>query len=1297
MEAAEQEQSIENDGSRGKTKICQKVRFLMCNWLILLMKRGRGKVLREGAVFLFWVILAAALVMAAPSFHTSGTTSNATEDQTPVFSYNFSANVTNSGGETLIFEIVNLSVSPSLGIGSIAEYTWIALSSSTGVMTINATRNNQTGFFNISVFVHNAGGEGQSSLFYFNVSAVNDRPYFMDLENLTFNMTEVFSRVLHVYDEENNIPFAFNISFVNCTSAEWWNSTTNGCRLFNSSYYSANGTAGEINITFIPGKYNVGSYTINFTIADAGSPNASSSQIVNWTVLDVNSAPAITGVCNYSVNGGVIYLNATENQTFGCYINATDIGENRNISFNFSSLSSFSSDFGWFANQTTRATNLSVNYSAYIFINATPSVRNVGNWTINLSVTDTGAPLGLFYLSNSTTFIIYVSNLNHSVALGALQNLTLSNSSGATAVSIYINATDDDILIPDKSVYNESLVFSATVDGGNASWVNVYNYQTISGTNITTARVEINPASHESKNYTINISANDANNYSRTSKTFVLELKGNHAPAWGVLETNRTSWEGNSTFINLSASVSDADGDNITFSYSSDTAFSSFSVNSTTGIINFTSDDADVGQHIVAITATDALLEATSLVFNFTIYNINDSVAIAKPLSAANVDKNATINTGTNTITATEDRIATINIQATDNDLKIPSGQKWFYNESINLSVSGLGTNLINFTLLGASGNLSIFSATFIPAAGDTGTYNITLTATDRSGLADTLAFNLTIQLLNDAPALENPSDDNYVYAVGENFYLDFNATDEEDFNESTGLLAYQIRNLSSAGFIKINITTGVINITFNQSHAGGPWRFNVSVNDSGNMSASWEFNLNVYDYPLFIYPSAGYNFSASENSISSFNFSVNHSVRNNLVYALYVNNALKNRNSSYGNGTVFFLNASFNYTDENCLLSFNLTLNASNAKVSNISTWSINITHTNQPITLYRNISEQVGGSTIRVELDDYFEDADASDSCYNQKVTFSVTPLSASPLISYAVSSNWQNGSAPYVTFSYSSSITENFIVTANEYNSSNSSQLLRSVQSNNFSVRIIISESPATTTSSSGGGGGSVEVVYLRIIVPGPVSANKGDTITLPIQLSNPSRISLSGIKLNASAAKDGVIKKDFGVTLDKNYLSALYAGGSQNLTLTAKINTKEEGLFEINIYADASSPAYSDSAKIYVNVGAAINEKLVFTEKFIVENPECLELKEMVDDARRAYESGNYALAQEKMLNATEACRKSISQKSYSFSGKNLVRTETFSYVAISSLVAFILGIIYYYYGRIRLTRAKGIGE
>ncbi|MDO8460662.1 MAG: hypothetical protein Q7S74_06120 [Nanoarchaeota archaeon] len=1197
---------------------------------------------------------------------------NCNED-TPC-TYNFSANVT----EPDVNDILAFNYS-SASNTTLTNFTFNSL---TGVLAINVTNEANTGEKQIELNVRDTESPTVSGILSINITKINDAPQFVGLTNKTFNSSILFSYLVNVSDQENNTPFKLNITFISCNTAEWSDRNSTNCILFNSSYYNFNNITGILNITFTPAFNDIGSYIINFTVSDSGttSPvNASITNIINFTVITPNNVPYFRYVCDNE-------RNATENSLFNCYINATDTDETNNITF--------TSNETWFTFNRTGtstvsiATNASTKFNASALVNFTAKDAQVGNWSIKITLNDTGNP----QQSNSTEFYFFVANVNDSVNLLPINNITVYTSNNYT---IFINATDDDILIPDKRVYNESLTFTS-----NNSKLNISIFQIIAGTNITTANISFNPNDLNIGNNTINITVRDVNNFSLSSRLFNINVISNIPPQWNSsTKNNITLTEGTAFYLNLTQNVTDSEGQRMNFSYISDTSFPSFQLNSTTGIINFTPLNIDVGQHILIINATDGVTPS-SLTFNFTVLNVNDLPVIRRPLSADNLTVNST-NSNMNT---SEDSATEIQIYIEDEDLRIPVSQRGFYNENINITVNISGKNTQLFTFDGgqfALGNATLFKAAFTPNKSSVGNYNITINITDASNRTDEIKFNLTISAIEHTPVLSKITN-NTLSSILEPFYVDFNVTDIEDGSEPpvNSNFTYLITNLTTSGnFLTINSTTGVINFTLNKTYAG-KWIFNVTVNDTSGLKDYQVFNLTVYDYPVIILPSLNTNLSLKENVSSQLNFTVNHTVQDTLNYTLYIRGESRNITLGNGNATPFLWFFTPNFTEEiTCTGYVSLTLNVSNAKLSNSTTWNLTINRTNYPISFTSQIggSDKLlsGGSSLQATLSNYFQDFDASDSCTNQTVIFNYTSFTNTTTISASLT-NWINASTPTITFSTSTSDRANYSITAYEYNESNSSQLLSNVSSNNFTVDLTVSTTTSTTGGGGGGGGQSqIKPISLKIIVPAPVTSRVKDKLILPVSVVNDGEVDLNQIVLDSIITKNGIIRKDIIATFDRSFITKLPKGTTENLTLIIDVNAKEIGLYEITLNATVKDPSYHDWGKLYIDIREeeGISERIKFTEELVVGNPECTEIKEIVDEAKILFAKGDIESTKKKLDEAVKACAEAIAQPSILRSPLRL-QNNAFSYAAIGSLAAIVLGIAYYIYKRRRFKSQYG---
>ncbi len=1227
--------------------------------------------------------------------------------------YNFTINLTDFS-QLSHLSVLDILWSEDGSLTSHSDFPWLPWddagfsNSTTGILKINSTLNNETGNFTINVHAQGIT-TGQSAKFEFIINATNDAPNFTTINSI-YNLTQsqLFYEYINASDEEEHYPLHFDINFFNnCSLASWSTRGAGNCSIFNLTDI-LNSSA---SMNFTPTRNDVGTYWANITVTDFGENYSCPHAYCDNTTYEQNKT-TYSEIVKFNIFSS-LEINVTdcqnkifqENQSGTCQINITTKGEIDSL--NISSLGFLRnydasvSNTSWF--YPDNSTDVS-SFAITVFVNTTPQKTEIGNWTINFTVQDITSG------ETSTEQIhVYVNRTLNDIP--DIVNIENTNTSIDLSTRINLTVYDDDLLVPDKlEGYNETITFDVTIlNQSNLSQelslagfdVEIL-HMPVSGTNRTEAKIEFTPNSSEAGNYTINITINDSEG-SLDSDVFNLTIFSNNFPVW-----NQTSYSFalvvNSTLatttsfgpINLTDGyVTDA-GDTLTFTNDS-SAMPSFNLSSE-GMISFTPYKQDVGNWSFSVTATDLLGLQNTTTFTFNITNVNSEPLIETPITATN----ASVESNSN-ITAQEDNYTVITLWIQDDDFKISSEQKSYYNESldINLTIQGNNQALFSFVVDSSfptpGNNRSRYTATFTPNRTDVGTYNITINVTDASNSSDVLEFNLIVNEINDAPVLTEIA--NQTSAVNRTFFYSIEADDEEDGNQSQGNLVFNITFLNGTNFINnnetiFNTTSGVLNITFNDTQAGN-YRINITVNDSENLEDSDDFWIYVYDVPNIVYPVVGENFSSQENSTINITIQANHSVGDNLTYEFYVSDILRNTTTYYGNGTNLTWQYTPNFTDETYGQFKNLTLIVypANSELVNKTdlnktrNHNINISHTNSPVSFSGHIDSQAStyNQDITIDLSNYFSDIDYSDTEYNQTINFSIISNTSPSYISASVS-NWS------LTLSSLIAIAEIITINASDLNLTNSNYTLTNTLSNEFKVTFT---TPSTTVVPipSGGGGTTIIPVSLKIIMPNPVSAYKEDRIVLPITLHNNGKKTLSGINLTSIIVKDNLIREDITLSFDKSYFSSLAIGKRENVTLTIDVNTNETGTFEITINASVKNPKYNDWGKLYLTIKKSdeIEERILFTQEFLEENPECIELEELLDEARVYFRKGDFVNTILKINQAINGCKNAISQQARA-QRKEKIENPLYRYLLIATLAVFFMGMMYYSYRRMNLKRS-----
>jgi hypothetical protein len=1308
-------------------------------------------------IFLFLILIEFGFVLAtAPSWKLGSSTTNYTTNEDSVYYHNLSENISGYSNDVNFSIDTDSSIywtnaSGRFQINELDILDWIRIyNPDTGNLTINASNDLQTGFFEIPIQATNTSDkEFTGTIFEFIINATNDAPEFISNGiNNSYNLTqsENFLIYLNASDEELHYPLSFNVSFWNnCTHAPWsGRNTDENCSLFDFDF-NITDLSDNISaiINFTPSRNDVGNYWLNISVRDSGENYLCPSKYCDNNSYQQNKTTVYSEIIKFQILS-YLEINASDcqNKIFNeseentCYINITTRGVNSNLTLqSIAELRNYNTpewiNESWFYGFNNSNAD---DYSLIVYINVTPDKKEIGNWTINFTVEDND-----YNQTESELIYIFVNKtISSSPNVNDIEDI---NTSVNFETTINFNITDDDFLIPDKNVsyggFNESLRINYTIlnqsDLNQELVFSNFTFEIINnpvdGTNRTEARFVFTPSLNESGNYTINVSVFD-NESNFDFDLFNLTVKSNSYPIWIFpLATNFSINEDDNLYLNLSENVSDSDGDSLTFSYSFQSGydFPSFeeNFNTSTGEINITPSDADVGLHWVNISVSDGyLVNETS--FNFTVNNVHDSPsfnAIRCENGTKPEDNDALIN-------ATEDNITKIDIYIQDNDFNIPSIQadNGFYQENlsvvnttvINISDGNLVEDFLNFSFLSfhpSDDTISIYRATFQPNKTYLGQYNITFYFNDSSGNENNHFFVLNINEISHTPSLGEV--ENFSIFVNESIYFDFNATDIEDINDSLGNFTFNISFILGSDFINenesiFNTTSGILNKSFNDSQAG-KYHLNITVYDSSNLSNSKSFWIYVYDSPYFISPVSNYTFNLTENQTSLLDFKVNHSVGDNLTYELWIdsincsyqNNSncnygsliLRENLSSYGNNSNFSWSFRPNFSDESYGNLKNLTVKVyassnslNNNTIENFSinrTFKLNISHTNYPVAFIRTIDNKgpvAYTSDIEIDLLDYFIDYDYFDSYYyydysrmHSDAEISFTSSGNSTYITSAINSqnDWE------IIFSSSSADEGLFIINASSSSSNISSNYFFVEFTNPTTVPEVIYSSKSK----------KVEVpILLKLVLPGEISLINNDTVFVPIALRNEGKKVLSGINLSGFITKDSILNENFNISFSNSTFSQLKVNEQINLTMIVKTGLVEEGTYELTVNATVKNPKYHDWGKIFVKVEevSKIKERLLFTSDFILENPQCAELTEIVNEAIKLFEEKNFDLALKTANEAVDAC-KQIIYSSGRFRIDDKSETKFYKTVSIFILSIFAGMILFYYYRKFKVKR------
>lgn len=247
--------------------------------------------------------------------------------------------------------------------------------------------------------------------------------------------------------------------------------------------------------------------------------------------------------------------------------------------------------------------------------------------------------------------------------------------------------------------------------------------------------------------------------------------------------------------------------------------------------------------------------------------------------------------------------------------------------------------------------------------------------------------------------------------------------------------------------------------------------------------------------------------------------------------------------------------------------------------------------------------------------------------------------------------------------------------------------------SVESNQFYLILLHSapvtvETVTTNTPVSGGTTTITQVASMDIIVPSMVTLNPLAKTLVPIILNNSGKVPLNLIGLKAFS-NESLLK----LTLDNNKWDILGVGKQVNAMLEIEAGALAPDRYVIELTGTSTSPQLRQTAKINIDVRereAALKTQLAqniqFTRDLFLQNPECLELTEMLDNAQKLYDEGKYQEGLDMVKKANEGCKNFLAKKEQALTvaAKNYL-LENWKILAaeLLGLIITVLLIIYYF--------------
>ncbi len=1092
-------------------------------------------------------------------------------------------------------------------------------------------------------------------------SPKNYNPVIFPSQNQTATVNVPFT--LYVRSEDPDLPYGDNVSYYDNTS------------LFNISFYNQSENYSYGIIQFTPTVSDIGTYSINISVFDL--QNASDFFILNLTVQP-NNPPILNTIGPQ---------NAIEEQYFELNLSGSDSDNDPLLFYTNSSI------FGLPFNSSVNAYQLNYYNDTQSFLNFTPTNEQVGLYDILFFVLDSkganDSEIVSFNIQNVNDPPVIVDPVNNQI-IYLKQNYTLNYS---------VIVSDDDL------IHGDSINFS----------VNDSNFK-IDKYNDSLGFLTNNSSTNNIGNFSLTITAID-NASASNNVNVIVRILPLLPPKLDNI-TNLSTVEDEYYYNVITAT--DPNNDNLTFVIN-DSIWSDYVtvLNNTAILINTTYNYSKIGNYSINVSVFDVDNLSDSVIVNFSILERDDPPVILGP-------ENITLYESVENI----------------NFLDVFDEENNTWNITSNLSFLNVSYYNITNAILNNS-----------PNASQVGFYkvNFTVIQNSNSSLNSSRIINVTIVDTPQSAVITNYSlmntTTNDTFNVSENSTLNFSVTFKDDdfyFNESEkvewifdGNIVRTIENITKFN-LSNNTFTDNLSLYLSFCDSGiKVLKVNITGKDNLSTVKNWTLNVsNVNRKPLFgvkVY---------NKNILESYNLS-NITFNSSGLFLNFENIT----NTSYLEGTILsdeikLFSSSLSkdkakidrmlflgeYNNSSVYYSVRFDYKISDSYPSNFSNWtpwikandSLNLDSLNLSVGKYyqfrilinesSNNSDNSYKSIVReskllffidnqtvtkdvqyvnfLNLQDFFYDPDdecsvkdskSANSSYSSKLNIDINTDFSVDI--FAVSTG---NEIVYFSFndSYNVSFSNNVSFEILDSNTEPQVQIITRTVSGGTTTQIISNSVPVEKPKA------------IDLIVPGVVTIYENDTITVPIYLVNSLNKTIRGITLSAKSENPNI-----SLEFTNKFINEIPS--KKNVTANLIIKSyKTYGNYEVVVEAKVKDPKFNASNKFFINsieLGKAgdkeFNTKLAFTRDLLSSNPECLELNEQLDKAKRLIEQKKYEDAKILLSEIVDSCKYLISfkEKKQEKENKNFFKelfsntsSKTLTYSFIIVLSNIILFFMFYYF-------------
>ncbi|MDQ8205834.1 putative Ig domain-containing protein, partial [Pelagicoccus sp. SDUM812003] len=432
-------------------------------------------------------------------------------------------------------------------------------------------------------------------------------------------------------------------------------------------------------------------------------------------------------------------------------------------------------------------------------LSGTPENADVGEIAVTVTATDAAGATA------SDSFGISVTNTNDGPVATAIADQSATEDS---AFSLDVSGKFSDVDAGD------SLTYSATLENGDPlpSWLSI---------DATTGLLSGTPENADVGDIAVTVTASDLAGATASDTFGIIVVNTNNGPVAAAI-ADQTATEDSAFSLDISGKFSDVDADD-SLSYSAtlengDPLPGWLSIDSTTGQLSGTPENADVGKISILVTATDFAGSSASSLFELEIANDNDGLVVSEAIADQQTS---------------EASLFTLDVSGNFFDADV--GDSTTYSSTL-----ANGDPLPDW--LSIDPDTGVLSGT--PENEDVGELSVKVIASDQSGASASDVFTIEVQNTNDGPVATAIADQTATEDSA--FSLDVSGSfSDVDEGDSLSYSATLQNGDPLPSWLSIDPTTGQLSGTPENADVG-EIAVTVTAIDTAGASASETFGISV-------------------------------------------------------------------------------------------------------------------------------------------------------------------------------------------------------------------------------------------------------------------------------------------------------------------------------------------------------------------------------------------------------------------------------------------------------------------